>query len=147
MDVSQYYVTKTYTGPDPALVGTKYLFNDLLNWRDKCDESALLNRCEAEAFAANMNAGFGARFAYTSYSIEKAVCAGRAIRVTIRKQLGLDVAFPVNDSARTLARIAGTKALELEALVAAVELGHTIELTPDAELGRLHDAIARLTLS
>jgi len=145
MDLSQYYVTETYTGPDPALVGTKYLFNDLLNWLDKCEDSALLNRSEAEAFAANMNARFGARFAYTSYSIEKAVCAGRAIRVTIRKQLGIDVAVPVNESARILAKIAGMqRSLELETLALASQLGHTIELTADAELGRLHDAIALL---
>lgn len=146
MDPSQYYVTHTYTGPDPNMVGTTYLLNDLLTFEDKCAESALLNRKEAEALATVLTRRYS-RCAYTSYSIEKAVCAGRAIRVTIRKQLGLDVAFPVNDAARTLARIAGTKALELEALVAAVELGHTIELTPDAELGRLHDAISRLTLS
>ncbi len=146
MDVSQYYVTQTYSGPDPQLIGTKYLYNDLLNWKDKCDGSALLNRKEAEAFACILNARYS-RFRYNGYSIEKATAGGRAIRVTIRKQLGLDVAFPVNDAARTLARITGTKALELQALVAAAELGHTIELTPDAELGRLHDAIARLTLS
>jgi len=147
MDVSQYYVTKTYTGPDPALVGTKYLFNDLLNWGDKCDESALLNRSEAQAFAANMNARFGPQFAYTSYSIERAVNAGREIRVTIRKQLGIDVAVPVNESARILAKIAGMRTLELETLAMAAQLGHTIELTPDAELGRLYDAIAILSVA
>jgi hypothetical protein len=121
--------------------------NDLLNWMEKCEHSALLNRTEAEAFAANMNARFGKRFAYTNYSIEKAIFSGRAIRVTIRKQLGLDVAIPVNDAARILARIAQTRTLELDTLAFAAELGHTIELTSDAELGKLHDAIALLTLS
>lgn len=147
MDTSQYYVTSTYTGPDPRLAGTRILMSDLVTWDDECDQSARFDRSTAESHVTRLQTRCSGSFPYTKYSIQKVHTGGRAIRVTIRKQLGLDVAFPVNEAARILAKIAGTRALELETLAFASELGHTIELTPDAELGRLHDAIALLTLS
>lgn len=54
------------------------------------------------------------------------------IQITITLKYGRELIYPVNDAAKALAFIAGTRTLSQEALrLAQTTLGHKIEIVPD----------------
>lgn len=54
------------------------------------------------------------------------------VQITITQKYGRELIYPVNDAAKALAFIAGTRTLHPEAIrLAQTTLGHTIEIVPD----------------
>ena len=52
------------------------------------------------------------------------------IQIEIRNVYGNEAIYPVNETAKTFARIAGTKTLKSETLRLAQSLGYTVEVAP-----------------
>lgn len=56
---------------------------------------------------------------------------GKVLLVRVRNVYGTPTIYPVNEPAALIARIAGTKTLTHDALIAAEQLGFTVQVQPE----------------
>ena len=63
------------------------------------------------------------------------------IHIEIRTVYGIDTVYPVCETARKLARLAGTKSLTREALLVISDLGYDIEVI-DSKAAKLFKSLA-----
>jgi DNA-binding NtrC family response regulator len=66
------------------------------------------------------------------------------IRVRARNAYGVTLLDPINESAKWLAVIAGTKTLTVQVLIAAIKMGAEVEVSDSPDAGAILDVLNKV---